>query len=183
MRTSLYAVTANRGQQMGQKLRAELKQSKPFSSLAEEAILNLERTADCFRREFQKALKPHGITQTQYNVLRILRGAQPDGLTCSELGERLVSSDPDITRLLERMKRQGLITRQRATVDKRVIVARIAPAGLTLLHSIVPLLDERIRHSLAHMDSPAQETLINLLEDARAPYNRQLEGIAGKPCP
>ncbi len=158
---------------MSEKLQAELKQGKPFSSLAEEAILNLERTADCFRRELQKALKPHGITQTQYNALRILRGAQPDGLTCSELGERLVSSDPDITRLLERLARLGLIHRHRATKDKRVVVTKIAPAGLELLTQLVPVLDEHIRLSLAHMDRAAQETLINLLEDARSPYVRQ----------
>ena len=158
---------------MGEKLRAELKQNKPFSSLAEEAILNLERTADCFRREFQKVLKPHGITQTQYNALRILRGAGPDGLTCSELGERLVSSDPDITRLLERLARLGLITRQRASADRRVVLTVIAPAGLELLASIVPIFNESIRQSLAHMERSAQEALINLLEEARAPYTTQ----------
>lgn len=157
---------------MSEKLRAELKQGKPFSSLAEEAILNLERTADCFRRELQRALKPHGITQTQYNALRILRGAQPDGLTCSELGERLVSSDPDITRLLARLARLGLIHRDRATADRRVVVTKIAPAGLELLTLLVPLLDEHIRLSLAHMDRGSQEMLINLLEDARSPYLR-----------
>ena len=150
-----------------------MKQGKPFSSLAEETILNLERTADCFRRELQKALKPHSITQTQYNALRILRGAQPDGLTCSELGERLVSSDPDITRLLERLARQGLIHRHRATVDRRVVVTKIAPAGLELLDRLVPMLDEHIRLSLTHMDRSAQERLIDLLEDARSPYIRQ----------
>ena len=173
---------------MSEKLRAELKQGKPFSSLAEEAILNLERTADCFRREFQKALKPHGITQTQYNALRILRGAQPDGLTCSELGERLVSSDPDITRLLERLARLGLIHRHRATADKRVVVTEITAAGLDLLAGLVPSLDKHIRLSLAHMDRSAQEMLINLLEDARSPYVRQsgltgdseAEGLCGK---
>ncbi len=171
---------------MGDKLRAELKQGKPFSSLAEEALLNLERTADCFRRELQKALKPHGITQTQYNALRILRGAQPNGLTCSELGERLVSSDPDITRLLERLARLGLINRHRATADKRVVVTEIAPAGLALLISLVPILDDHIRRSLAHMDRTAQLRLINLLEDARAPYVETAQAstsdVAGNHC-
>jgi DNA-binding MarR family transcriptional regulator len=166
---------------MGEKLRAELKQGKPFSSLAEEAILNLERTADCFRREFQKALKPYGITQTQYNALRILRGAQPKGLTCSELGERLVSGDPDITRLLERMARLSLITRYRAAADKRVMMTEIAPAGLELLVSLVPILDQYIQRSLAHMDRDAQETLIDLLEDARAPYTRQADAPTDSP--
>lgn len=165
---------------MGDKLRAELKQGKPFSSLAEEALLNLERTADCFRRELQKALKPHGITQTQYNALRILRGAQPNGLTCSELGERLVSSDPDITRLLERLARLGLITRHRASDDKRVVVTEIAPAGLALLAAMVPLLDEHIRRSLAHMDRSAQLRLINLLEDARAPFVDKPQASCGE---
>ena len=166
---------------MGEKLRVELKQGKPFDSLAEEAILNLERTADCFRREFQKALKPHGITQTQYNALRILRGAQPHGLTCSELGGRLVSSDPDITRLLERLTRLGLIMRHRAAVDKRIVITVIAPAGLELLTTLVPILDEHIRQSLAHMNQGAQEMLINLLEEARGPYTQQTDLLASAP--
>lgn len=161
---------------MGGKLRAELKQKKPFSSLAEEAILNIVRTADCFRREMQKRLKPFGITQTQYNALRILRGAFPGGLTCSALGERLVSSDPDITRLLDRLARRGLITRQRALEDRRVVVTQIAAEGLALLDTLVPTLDAYVSTSLEHLDRHAQETLIRLLEEARAPYTGQPEG-------
>ena len=167
---------------MAEKLRAELRQRTPFSSLAEEAILNLERTADCFRRELQKVLKPHGITQTQYNALRILRGALPGGLTCSELGERLVSSDPDITRLLERLAKLGLITRRRAEADKRVVLSEITPAGLSMLSMLVPLLDQWIVESLAHMDRRSQETLIGLLEDARAPFSGDASGERAHLC-
>jgi DNA-binding MarR family transcriptional regulator len=146
-----------------------LKQSKPFSSLAEETLLNLERTADCFRRDIQQALKPYGLTGTQYNALRILRGALPDGLACSELGQRLVSSDPDITRLLARLMRQGLVQRNRATGDRRVVITRITPSGLSLLETVVPVVDQHVLKSVQHMTENSLQTLVDLLEEARFP--------------
>ncbi len=161
---------------MGERLRAELKQTKPFSSVAEEAILNVERTADCFRRECLQTLKPYGITPTQYNALRILRGAQPDGLTCSELGKRLVNSDPDITRLLERLARLGLITRRRGSCDKRMVVTMIHAKGLALLALLDPVMNQATRDILGHLQEEKLHLLIDLLEEARAP-------LSGGACP
>jgi DNA-binding MarR family transcriptional regulator len=155
---------------MGERLRAELKQNKPFSSPAEEAILNIERTADCFRRECQRTLKPFGITPTQFNALRILRGALPDGLTCSELGKRLVNSDPDITRLLERLARQGMITRRRGSCDKRMVVTVIHAKGMALLAELDPVMERLTREILGHMRADSIHMLIDLLEEARAPF-------------
>ena len=154
---------------MGNRLKAEIKQQKPFSSLAEEALLNLERTADRMRRGLQQALKPYGITATQYNALRILRGAIPDGLTCSELGDRLVTGDPDITRLLDRMARQGLVRRQRSERDRRVVLTVITCQGLTLLKDLAPRMDEQVEKQMAHMQPGQLHALINLLEEARMP--------------
>ena len=155
---------------MGERLRVELRQKKPFASKAEEALLNLERTADCFRRELQHKLKPFGITATQYNALRILRGSLPEGLTCSELGQRLVSSDPDITRLLDRLARQGLALRQRGSHDKRIVLTTISGQGLALLERAVPVVDEAVRQMVAHVTEAQLNQLIDLLEAARLPF-------------
>jgi DNA-binding MarR family transcriptional regulator len=90
-------------------LKREIAQERPFSSNEEEALLNLLRTADCLQRAFQHTSREWGVTSTQYNVLRILRGAHPQGLTCSAIGDRMIAADPDITRLLRRLKAQKLL--------------------------------------------------------------------------
>ena len=121
----------------------------------------------------QHVLKQFGITGTQYNALRILRGAFPEGLPCSELGSRLVSSDPDITRLLDRLAREGLAIRQRGACDKRVVLTRISPEGLSLLERVVPVVDEVVRTMLAHITEAQTGQLIDLLEAARLPFVRR----------
>ena len=166
---------------MGERLRAELKQNKPFAHKAEEALLNVERTADCFRRELQHMLKPFGITSTQYNALRILRGSLPEGLTCSELGQRLVSSDPDITRLLDRLARQGLASRRRGCLDKRIVLTTISDQGLALLERILPVLDAGVRGLAGHMSDLQLTQLIDLLEIARLPLIHAADQALG--CP
>src|SRR4051794_8759267 len=98
---------------MARGLQSELKQTKPFRSLEEEAPLNIARTAAVLEHALAQALKPYDITPTQYNVLRILRGAGRDGLCRNEVGERLVTRVPDVTRLLDRMEEQGLLARER----------------------------------------------------------------------
>src|SRR5215217_305857 len=94
-------------------LQAELKQARPFKSLEEEAHLSIQRTAALLEHAFESALKPHRITATQYNVLRILRGSEPDGLCRHEIAQRLVRQVPDVTRLLDRLEDTKLINRQR----------------------------------------------------------------------
>ena len=111
-------------------IQAEIKQRKPFQSLEEETLIALARTSDQLGRQLDSVLKQHGLTGTQYNVLRILRGAGKSGLACSEIGERMVTRDPDITRLLDRMERAGLCTRARDQKDRRVIVVRISSKGM-----------------------------------------------------
>lgn len=152
---------------MASKLQEEIKQTRPFVTIEEEAALNIRRTSDRLQYHTQQLFKPHGITPTQYNVLRILRGAGDAGLRCSEIGERLVSSDPDITRLLGRLQKQKLIRRKRDPKDRRVIYATITAEGLRLLKETDPTVNTAIKDILGHMSHEKLTTLIALLEEAR----------------
>lgn len=152
---------------MSGQLQREIKQSKPFRNLYAEAYLNLLKTADLLEREMTAALKPFGLTGTQYNVLRILRGSEPDGLACGEIGSRMITHDPDITRLLDRMETTGLVVRQRIEKDRRVVVTRITKAGLDLLEESEPPLDELLKEKLGHLGIQKLRSLIELLELAR----------------
>jgi DNA-binding MarR family transcriptional regulator len=152
---------------MAKKLQEEIKQRRPFDTLEAEAILNLQRTADRLHRTFQQLLKPFGLTATQYNALRILRGAGSGGLTCGEIGERLVSHDPDITRLLNRLERQGLVERQRDDRDKRAIYTRIRTTGLELLAELDPVVTNAGRRMIGHLGQERLTSFIDLLEEAR----------------
>ena len=101
--------------------------------LEDTIFISLQKTADFLGLAVEQLLKPHGLTGTQYNVLAILRGAEPEGLACRAIGERMISHDPDMTRLLDRMEKHSLISRARQTDDRRVIKTRITQAGLALL--------------------------------------------------
>jgi DNA-binding MarR family transcriptional regulator len=152
---------------MGSKLQEEIKQTRPFASLEEEMLLNLQRTSGRIQHLFQQMIKPMGLTPTQYNVLRILRGAGENGLRCSEVGERLVNDDPDITRLLDRLQKQKLIRRKRDAKDRRVIYTFITAEGLRLLKEMDPLVIGQAKQLLQHMSPEKLTTLIALLEEAR----------------
>ena len=149
-------------------LQAELKQNKPFKSLQEEALLSITRTAAVLEHAVAQALRPHGITPTQYNVLRILRGAGQEGLCRHEVGERLVRRVPDVTRLLDRMEDGGLIARRRGEDDRRYVATSIAPKGLSLLATI----DKEICHihqqQIGHVDARSLKVLIDVLAKVRA---------------
>jgi DNA-binding MarR family transcriptional regulator len=153
---------------MRRKLKHEIQQSKPFSSAAEEAFLNMLRTSAILGREFDILLKPFGLTSTQYNVLRILRGAGPEGLLCRQVGERMITPDPDITRLLDRLEKRGLILRARDSRDRRAIFTRITGDGLSLLEKLDEPVKDFHRRRLAHLDKGSIRSLIELLESARA---------------
>lgn len=146
----------------------ELKQKKPFPSKAEEAAVTLLRTADVIRRFIGTVIEPHGITSQQYNVLRILRGAGPGGLACRGIGERLITHDPDITRLLDRMEKRGLITRERQKDDRRVVKTRITPRGLELLKPLDQPMRDLHKKQFRHMAGARLKTLYDLLEEVRA---------------
>jgi DNA-binding MarR family transcriptional regulator len=148
-------------------IREELKQTKPFHSLAQEAFLSLQRTADVISQKFEEFLKPWGISGTQYNVLRILRGAGPEGLRCGEIGDRMVTHDPDITRLLDRMEKAGWIERARHPRDRRVVLTEINRRGLDLLSEIDKPLEDFTRGVGKHVPEKRLRQLIAILDDIR----------------
>lgn len=150
------------------RLRDEIRQSKPFSSPEEEAWVGLRRTADVLLRGVVEALRPAGLSPAQYNVLRILRGAGAAGLTCREIGERMLTHDPDLTRLLDRLTRRGLVSRARDSRDRRVVHAHIAEAGLRLLEAVAPVLADLHRRQLGHLGPARLRTLHRLLDSARS---------------
>lgn len=149
-------------------LQAELKQKVPFRSREAEAYLSLLRTADALQASVEGKLKEFGLTGTQYNALRILRGAGPEGLPCSEIGERMITHDPDITRLLDRLQKRGLVTRARAKTDRRVIHGKITGAGLKLLREMDGPVEEHGQVMLKHVTQEKLGQLIELLELVRS---------------
>lgn len=146
----------------------ELKQNKPFTTASLEAFLNVLRTAEALSRPEMELLKGHGLSPTQYNVLRILRGAGQEGLACREIGQRMVKYDPDVTRLLDRLEARGLLTRDRHQEDRRVIVSRITDAGVALLADLDAPIDDLHAKQLEHLGPEKIQALITLLEEARA---------------
>ena len=156
---------------MSAKLKDEIKQARPFANPEVEAYLNLLRTTDALVRSVEEALKPSGLTQTQYNVLRILRGAGPEGLVCRELSERMVARDPDITRLLDRLEARGLVTRLRDRKDRRAVTVRITANGIRLITGLDQPIAILHRRQLSHMGQQRIHQLIRLLEDARQRFD------------
>jgi DNA-binding MarR family transcriptional regulator len=153
---------------MGKGIQSEIQQTKPFASLEDEALVALQRTADRLHWQLAEMLKAHGLSPTQYNALRILRGAGDEGRSCSEIAERMINRDPDITRLVDRLERRGLVVRSREGRDRRVITTRITPTGLELLQSLDRPIEEFNRKLLGHLGEQQLSTLIKLLEAARA---------------
>jgi DNA-binding MarR family transcriptional regulator len=148
-------------------LKQEIAQQRPFASLEEEALLNLLCTSDCLDRALHRKTRAWGVSSTQYNVLRILRGAQPDGLTCSAIGRRMITAEPDITRLLKRLKALKLIRQQRDAQDRRVVRTRISAAGLKLLSAMDPGILAAPGELLGGLSQAELAELIRLLELAR----------------
>jgi len=153
---------------MARGLQAELKQNIPFVSSEQEAILGVMRTADALQSQIEERLKEFGLTGTQYNALRILRGAGSEGLPCSEIGERMITRDPDVTRLLDRLQKMGFALRSRGQRDRRVIYGRITPAGLKLLREMDGPVEKLGRETLRHLSQEELRQLIALLEKVRA---------------
>ena len=149
------------------KLQDEIKQTKPFESLEDEAFVSVLRTAGTFQWREAELLKPYEITLPQYNVLRILRGAGSEGLICREIGERMIARDPDVTKLLDRLEARGLVSRERQEKDRRVIVARVTPEGLNLVAEIDSPVLKLTEELLGHLGERKLGTLIRLLEEAR----------------
>jgi len=155
---------------MAKGIQAELKQAKPFSSVEEEAFIAILRTADQLQQRLVEFLKPHGLSPTQFNALRILRGAGEAGLPCSEISERMINHDPDITRLLDRLEQRGFVERQRDERDRRVHIARIARAGLQILKDLDRPVEEFHSHSIPKVGQAGLQSLIRQLEKVRQSF-------------
>ena len=153
---------------MSSALAAELKQNKPFASLEEEAALSISRTAAVLEHRLSQDLKAHRLTPSQYNVLRILRGAGPEGLCRNEVGIRLVNQVPDVTRLLDRMEDTGLISRQRGSADRRYVTTRITRKGLDLVDRLDQPMRELLQGQLGHVGKKSLRALIDALAEVRA---------------
>jgi DNA-binding MarR family transcriptional regulator len=149
------------------KLLAELRQTKPFASLEEEACLNIIKMADVLHQSAAQVLRNSQMTETQYNVLRILRGAGSEGLKCNEIAERMVTRDPDITRLLDRLEKQGWIERCRSQVDRRAVTSKISESGLAVLSELDEPLRLKLESMLGRLGPEKLRLLIELLEESR----------------
>jgi len=149
-------------------LQAELKQRRPFRSLRQEAHLSVQRTAAVLEHAFEVAIKPYGLTATQYNVLRILRGAGEQGLCRHEIRDRMLRPVPDVTRLLDRLEEMDLIVRERGGEDRRFVTTRITPAGLRTLAGLDDVVDEIHDGLLGHLDESSLRSLVDLLARVRS---------------
>jgi DNA-binding MarR family transcriptional regulator len=145
----------------------ELRQRKPFTSLAEEAYLNISRTEAVLQEGIDRVLKPHGVSAAQYNVLRILRGAAPKGLCRQEIRDRLLTRMPDVTRLLDRMEEAGLVTRERDAADRRLVTTHLTRRGRQLVDSLDGPVAEEHEHRLGHLKDEELRTLVRLLTRVR----------------
>jgi len=149
---------------MVKSLHESIRRSAPFESPHEEATLNLTRAASVMEREFAELFRAHGLSEPQYNVLRILRGADAEGRTCGEIAERMITRDPDVTRLLDRLERAGLVQRERSPADRRVVITRITRDGLELTDALDAPVAERMQRRLAPLSEPELRELSRLLE-------------------
>jgi DNA-binding MarR family transcriptional regulator len=149
------------------KLAAEIHQNKPFAHPEEEALLNLVRTHEFLSQRQTGFFKQFQLTPTQYNILRILRGAGKDGVTCSRASERMVKADPDITRLFDRLEARKLLQRERSAQDRRVVVSRITAEGLKLVDAIDEPLAELHKRCMGRIGRKKLAQLIEILESLR----------------
>jgi len=152
---------------MSSDIREEIKQSRPFATKEQEAHVSLGRTWALVEHALSELLRPYGITPTQYNVLRILRGSGEKGLCRYEVTERMIAKVPDATRLLDRMEAAGLIERERGTTDRRFVTARITEEGVRLLCALEEPVQELHRHHFGKLSEEDLQHLIDTLAQVR----------------
>jgi DNA-binding MarR family transcriptional regulator len=152
---------------MSGKLAREIKQTKAWSSLEEEVALNVQRTAAVLEQALEETLKPHGITATQYNALRIIRGSGNTGISCQEAGTRMIRTEPDLTRLFDRLEARDLVVRSRSAEDRRLVLVRLSPTGVKLLASLDGVVTELHKRTLGTMGDRKLRQLRELSEEAR----------------
>lgn len=143
------------------------KRASKIAPLEDRVFVAILKAADELGQEAEQLIRNADLTGTQYNVLRILRGAGPEGLACRAIGDRMITHDPDITRLLDRMEKRGLIIRERQKDDRRVVKARITPQGLALLKPLDQPVRDLHKRQFRHMAGARLKTLYDLLEETR----------------
>lgn len=148
-------------------LARELKRNKPFPSPVQEALLSIKRTAALLDLRLAELLRPYGLTPTQYNVLRILRGAGPEGLPRCEVQGRLVAPVADTTRLLDRLEKAGFVVRTRSTEDRRVVASKITPRGLGVLDKVAAPLKALEENEMGQVSDARLRSLISILDEVR----------------
>ena len=148
-------------------LRHELRQQKPFRTIQQEAQLSVIRTGSLLTDAFEQMLKPYGITSAQFNVLRILRGAEPDGLCRNELRERLLTRMPDVTRLLDRMEDAGLVERKKEGEDRRKVRTKITAKARRLVDKLDDVVAEEHERRFGHVGKDKLRELIATLTEVR----------------
>jgi len=144
-------------------LRGAIKQLKPFNSVQQEAFLNVARTYTVLSDGLDRVLGPNGLSMTQYNILRMLRGAGREGLCRNEIGRRLISRMPDVTRLLDRMEAAGLVRRVRSTEDRRLVNTIMTAQGRQIVDKLDREVAQEHRRTLGHMTNAQLSTLVELL--------------------
>lgn len=144
------------------------KPQQNFRSREQQAVLGLLRTADAIKRSLAHVIEPHGITPQQYNVLRILRGAAPEGLPTLTIGERMVEQTPGVTRLIDRLERKGLVARIPCPKDRRRVFCQITPKGLDLLAELDEPVNRWDAQTVSILPASEVESLIKLLDRVRA---------------
>ncbi len=151
-------------------LQAEIFKRRPFDTPAQEAFLNLLRTTSVLDAPFERLLRDHGLSTATYNVLRILRGAGDSGRVCHEIGRHLVARVPDVTRLIDRLEKQGLARRTRGDADRRLVRVVITQMGLDVLGTLDAPVMAAHQRQMSHMTDEELTTLSRLLAKARGPH-------------
>lgn len=149
------------------RIKTEIKQQGEFKSVSEELALNIFRTSDHMMSQITELLKPASLTVTQYNALRILRGAKETGHMCSEVGARMITKESDVTRLLDRLEARGLIERERPSDNRRVVIAKITKEGLDLIAPLDEPLSALHLEMVNGLSEQEQAELITMLETIR----------------
>lgn len=150
-------------------LQKEIKRSRPFEVPEEEAFLNLVRTCQQLASESEQLLKEHGISEAQYNVLRILRGAGKAGLPSLEIGRRMVTRVPDVTRLIDRLEAAGFAERRRCEADRRVTYVIVTPAGEKVVGALDKPMVDLHKRQLGHLTRTELAEFNRLLVKVRRP--------------
>ena len=146
----------------------EIQQTRPFRSKAQEAVVALWRTADQLKAYFQHVVEARGITLQQYNVLRILRGAEPEGLPTLTIGHRMIERSPGITRMIDRLETKQLVRRERRDADRRCVHVRITTEGLDLVNALDRPIDKADDEALGMLNTEDLEELVRILDTVRA---------------